>query len=143
MKTSRKSFYRASVIVVFIAASLIIGFLAGRQKASRPVLIGREQAIQNAIEVCNSGYGLQPVEQPTEFQTELTTYEKPQGSAPIIGSDSGRPVWVVTMKGRWLVVGGPPPASDSSSATSEPDYWDECTIIIDAKTGESLSTPVE
>jgi hypothetical protein len=143
MKTSRKSFYRASVIVALIVTSVIIAFLTWRQKANRPVLIGREQAIQNAIEACNSSYGLESVELPTEFQTELTTYEKPAGSAPIIGSDSGRPAWIVIMKGHWLLVGGPPPASGSSSPTSEPAYWDECTIIIDAKTGESLSTPIE
>ena len=139
METSRKSLYWIIGIFVFVTASLLIVFLVWLQRINQPVLIGKEQAIQNAIKACPY-IGLQPVEQPTEFQTELTTYEKPQGSAPIIGSDSGRHVWVVTMKGRWVLVGGPPTEEPSHG---EPAYWDECIIIIDAQTGESLSYPIE
>jgi len=141
METSRRRFYQISAIVVFVTASLIIGFLALRHKVNQKVLIGREQAIQNAVQACPA-HGLQPVEQPTEFQTELTTYEKASNylTNPL---DAEKPVWVVTMKGRWLLVGGPPLAFDPSNPTPEPVYWDECTIIIDAETGESLSSPIE
>lgn len=139
MKTSRKSFYRVSAIAVFVIAGLLIIFLILRQRTNQPVLVGREQAIQNAIQACNPGYGLQPVEQPTEFETEITTYEKALGFAPI-PSKAQRPVWVVKMKGRWLLVGGPPTEEPSSG---EPAYWDQCTQIIDAQTGEWLSLPIE
>ncbi len=140
MKTSRKSFYRVIAIVMVVIAGLLIIFLIWRQSTNQPVLIEREQAIQNAIQACNSGYGLQLVEEPTEFETEITTYEKALGFVPI-PSKAKRPVWVVTMKkGRWLLVGGPVPADPSNS---EPSYWNKCTQIIDAQTGESLSTPIE
>ena len=138
MKTSRKSFFRVSPNVVFVIAGILISFLIWRHRANQPVLIGREQAIQNAIQACNPAYGLQPVEQPTEFETEITTYEKALGFAPV-PSKAQRPVWVVKMKGKWLLVGGPSPAEDNPG----PFYWDECTQIIDAQTGEWLSYPIE
>jgi hypothetical protein len=106
---------------------------------TQTVLIGQEQAIQNAVEACNPSYGLQAVEQPTEFQAELSTYGRAlnYSSNP---PDSEKQVWVVKMKGRWLLVGGPPLEDPDNS---EPAYWDECTIVIDAQTGESLSLPIE
>lgn len=133
---SHKRFYRASVIVVFITASLLVGFLAWRHWANQNTLIGREQAIQKAIQACPA-HGLQPVEQPTEFQAELTTWGRVEDP---YNSDLERPVWVVKMRGRWLLVGGPPPDPPSNP---EPSYWDECTITIDARTGASLSLPIE
>jgi hypothetical protein len=140
MKTSRKNFYRVRIIAVLVIAALLIIFLLWRQRTNQPILLGREQAIQYAIEACNSGYGLQPVEPPTEFETEITTYEKALGFAPI-PSKANRPVWVVTMKkGRWLLVGGPLP---DPASNPEPAFWDECTQIIDAQTGEWLSSPIE
>ena len=105
---------------------------------STPILIERERAIQNAIQACNPSYGLQPMESPTETKAELTTCKKVDGC---YSSDPEKPVWVVKMKGRWLLVGGPAP--DPSDLNPQPSYWDACTIIIDAKTGESLSLPIE
>ncbi len=134
---SRKRFYQVSAIVVFVIASLLIGFLTWQHKANQNVLIGQEQAIQNAIAACNPGYGLQPMEQPTGTDAELTTWGRAEGYPS--NPDPGRPVWVVKMKGRWMLVGGPPPAPDNPG----PFYWDECTIIIDARTGESLSIPIQ
>jgi len=138
MEMSRKSLYRVGIIVVLLTAGLSIVFLVWRQRTNENVLIGEEQAIQNAIQACDRGYGLQPVEQPTEFHTELTTYGKAV-SDPLSPPDRETPVWVVTMKGRWMLVGGPPPAEDNPG----PFYWDECTIVINAVTGESLSMPIE
>ncbi len=138
VEMSRKRFYQISAIVVFVTASLLIAFLVWQYRASQNALIEREQAIQNAIQACNPTYGLQPVEQPTEFQAELTKWGRAEG--PYI-SDPERPVWIVKMKGRWMhVSGGPAPAPDSNPG---PFYWDECTIIIDAWTGESLSMPIQ
>lgn len=139
MEMSRRSLYRVSALVVLIVAGLLIAFLYWRQRMNQNVLIGQEQAIQNAIQACNPSYGLQPVEPPTQFQVERSTYGKALNyvSNP---PNSEKPVWVVTMKGRWLLVGGPPPADPSNA---EPAYWDECTIVIDAQTGESLSLPIE
>src|SRR5688500_15258793 len=123
MKTSRKRFYQVGAIVGVVIASLVIGFLVWRNKANQNVLIGREQAIQNAIQACNPEYGLQPVEQPTEAEAKLTTWGTAQGP---YNSDPERPVWVVRMKGRWLHVGGgPTPPPDSNPG---PYYWDKCTI---------------
>ena len=138
MKTSRRSFYRARVIVALVIAGSLISILVWRYWASQPALISPEEAIQHAIEACNPGYGLQPVEQPTEFETEITTYEEALGFAPI-PSKAQRPVYVVKMKGKWLLMGGPPPAEDNPG----PFYWNECTQIIDAQTGEWLSLPIE
>ncbi|RJP54639.1 MAG: hypothetical protein C4583_02070 [Anaerolineaceae bacterium] len=140
MKTGRKSFYQISVIIALVIAGLLAILLLWQYWVGQPVLISREEAIQHAIEACNSAYGLQPVEQPTEFETEITTYEKAFGGFTPIASKAQRPVYVVRMKkGKWLLVGGPPPAEDNPG----PSYWDECTQIIDAQTGESLSTPIE
>jgi hypothetical protein len=61
MKTSRKSFYRISAVVVFFIAGLLIIFLVWQYQVNQSVLISEEQAIQNAIEACNPSYGLQPV----------------------------------------------------------------------------------
>ena len=138
MKTDRGNFYRISVIVAFVIVGSLSIFLIWRYRANRSVLISREEAIQHAIEACNPGYGLQPVEQPTEFETEITTYEDALGFVPI-PSKAERPVYVVKMKGKWLLVGGPAPAEDNPG----PFYWDECTQIIDAQTGEWLSYPIE
>ena len=140
MQISRQSSYWMIGIVVLIAAGLLIIFLIWRQGTNQPVVIEREQAIQNAIQACNPAYGLQPLEPPTESKAELTTWGRVQGP---YNSDPERPVWVVKMKGRWLLVGGPPPASDPSNPTAEQDYVYECTIIIDARTGESLSGAIE
>ena len=140
MKMSRKSLYQVSTIVVFVATGLLIVFLIWRQGTNQPVVIEREQAIQNAIQACNPAYGLQPLEPPTESKAELTTWGRVQGP---YNSDPERPVWVVKMKGRWLLVGGPPLEFDQSNPALEPAYWDECTIIIDARTGESLSGAIE
>ena len=108
MKISRKGFYQVSAIVVFVVASLLIVFLIWRQKTNEPVLISREQATQNAIQACNPGYGLQPVEQPTEIEAYLTTYKKATGNeSPYKNISSESLVWVVEMKGKWLLVGGP------------------------------------
>jgi len=142
MEISRKRFYQISAIVVFVIVSLLIGILVWQRWTNQPVLISREEAIQHAIEACNPGYGLQPVEQPTEFETEITTYEKALGFAPI-PSKAQRPVYVVKMKGKWILVGGPQAAIMPDEPTPEPSYWDECTQIIDAQTGEWLSDPIE
>jgi|SRR5688572_13781609 len=138
METSRKRFYWILGIVVLITASLLISFLIWLQRINQPVLIGKEQAIQNAIQACPR-IGLQPVEHPTEFKAELTTYRNASNdlSNP---PDSEKPVWVVKMTGRWILTGGPLVENPSNG---EPAYWDKCTIIIDAQTGESLSYPIE
>ena len=138
MEMSGKGLYRVSALIVLITAGLLIAFLLWQHKLNEPALIGQEQAIRNAIQAC-PGIGLQPVEQPTEFKTELTTYGTASND-PTGPLDTKTPVWVVTMKGRWLLVGGPPPANPGDEG---PSYWDECTIIIDAQTGESLSYPIE
>ena len=139
MKVGRKTFYQVSVIFMIVIAGILISLLIWRQRTSQPLLIGREQAIQNAIQACNPVYGLQPVEQPTEFETEITTYEKALGFEPSHPL-AQRPVWVVKMKGHWLLVGGP---QRDPASNPEPAYWDECTQIIDAQTGEWLSLPIE
>jgi hypothetical protein len=135
---SRKSLYQVSALVVLITIGLLIALFLWRQKMTQTVLIGQEQAIQNASQACPS-IGLQPVEQPTEFQAELTTYRNASNDLTN-PPDSEKPVWVVKMKGRWILMRGPPPEDPSNA---EPAYWDECIIIIDAQTGESLSYPIE
>ena len=142
MEINRIRFYQISVIVVFVIVSLLIGVLVWQRWTNQPILISREEAIQHAIEACNPGYGLRPVEQPTEFETEITTYEKALGFVPI-PSKAQRPVYVVKMKGKWLLVGGPQAVIMPGEPTPEPGYWDECTQIIDAQTGEWLSYPIE
>jgi hypothetical protein len=123
MKMSRKRFYQVSAIVVFIAGSLLIGFL-----------VWRSWAIQNAIPACNPAYGLQPVKPPTEFQAKLTTYRKAEQSISNLPAPE-RPVWVVEMKGRWMLIVNPP----ADPSNPRPFYTDKCTIIVDARTGKSLS----
>jgi len=138
MKTSRKRFYLIVAIVAFAMVGLFVSFLVWQHWASQDVLIEREQAIQNAIQACNPTYGLQPVEQSTVFEAQLTTL----GSAmDPYNPDPDRPVWMVKLKGRWLhVSGGPLPVEGSNPGAS---YWDECTIVIDARTGTSLSPPIQ
>ena len=125
---SRKGFYQVSAIVVFVTAILLFGFLIWRHTAKQNVLIGKEKAIQNAIQACNS------VEQPTAVQAELTTFGNVMGyewnpPEPV-------PAWFVKMKGRFMVIGGPVDLSNP-----KPIYWNECSIFIDAQTGEALSHP--
>lgn len=131
---SSKRFFQVGLI----ALSLLIGFLVWQQLTKRLVLIGQEQAIQNATQACDSGYGLKPMEQPTKVEAELTTWGKADNYK--YNPDPERPVWVVRMEGHWLLVGGPVPADP---ANVEPSYFNECTIIIDGRTGKSLSTPIE
>ena len=138
METNHKSLYQVSVPIVLITVSLLAALLFWLRKIDQPVLINQEQAIQNAIQAC-PGIGLQPVEEPTEFKTELTTYGKASND-PFGPPDTETPVWVVTMKGRWQLTSGPLPDPNSDPG---PFYWDECTIIIDAQTGKSLSYPIE
>jgi hypothetical protein len=100
-------------------------------------LIRQEKAIQLAIQACNPAYGLQPVEDPTEAEAKLYI----RGAS--IGLKPPGPVWDVTMKGRWLLVGGPQPAPDPSNPTPQPSYDSVCYILINARTGETLSPPIE
>ncbi len=138
---SHKRFYQVSAIVVVVTVSLLIGFLVWRHRADQKALIGKEQAIQYAIQACNPRYGLQPMEPPTETEAQFTTWGKTREGSH--GSDPRRPVWVVRMTGRWLLLGGPQLAPNPSNPTPEPAYWNQCTIIIDARTGESLSIPIQ
>ncbi len=132
MKTRRESFYPISTIVLLVIVILLIGFLVGRHQN---VLIGKEQAIQYAIQAADPGCGLQSVEPPTETEAELTTWGRAYyGHTP----DPERPVWVVTMRGRWLRVGGPLPPPGSNPKP----FYEECTIMIDARTGKSLTPPI-
>ncbi len=127
----RKSSYPVSTIVLFAIVILLIGFLVWRHQN---VLLGKEEAIQYAIRASNPACALQPVEPPTEIEADLTTW----GRAAGYSLDPKRPVWVVTMKGRWLRDGGPLPAPDS---TPEP-FYEKCIVIIDARNGHSLSIPI-
>ena len=120
-------------------AGLLIGFLVARQGA-----------IQNAIDACNPGYGLQPVTTPTAFQIQLTTLGRAwypqQESNSWKYPELRRLVWVVELKGSWIVVGGPAPVEPDSSnpnAAQKRGYTDTCTQIIDALTGESWSGAIE
>ena len=118
---------------------ILVGFLLGFAFAVGLYFTQQRIASQKAIETCNPVYGLQPVQEPSEVLTYLTTYDNAflsSGYPPY----SKRPVWVVAMKGKWLLVGGP--VLDPTS-NPEPSYWDECTIIVDVLTGEVLSTPIE
>ena len=130
MKMNYKNFYRISAIVVFVIAGLLIIFLIWQQRTIQPVLIGREQAIQTAIQACNSS------EQPREIQAELTVFKN------VVGYEGNPPepipAWFVQMKGHFIVSGGPP-LEDLSNP--QPFYRDECSIFVDAKTGEALSYP--
>ena len=122
-KMKLKSSYQIIAIVILVAVGLLLGFLF-----TRDFYFARQQsAIQSAIEACNPAYGLQPVEQPTESQAHLAIYR-------------GSLVWIVDMKGKWILVGGPQP---DPTGNFEPSYWDECTIIIDVLTEDVLSTPIE
>ncbi len=125
-----------SIIVVLTTAGLLIGFLAWRHWTNQNALIGKEQAIELAVQAYNPDYGLQPVEPPTEIEAKLV-----QGGAERdpYSLDPTRPVWVVTMKGRWLLVGGPPRVDPNP----QPSYENECVIKIDARTGETVSLPIE
>jgi|GEM_PF-5010127 hypothetical protein len=138
MKMSRKRFYLISAIILFAAVSLVISFLVWQRWAHQNALIDREQAVKNAIEACNPTYGLQTVEQPTVFEAYLTKWGSASGPD---NSDPERQVWLITLKGRWLhVSGGPPPVEGSNP---KPSYWDECAIIIDARTGKTLTGPIQ
>ena len=132
-------------MVLSVIAGLLLVFLAWRLITNRLVLISREQAIQNAIQASNLGCGLQYVKPPTEFQTELMTYKEIKYSTykgvkyGLLGVISDRPMWIVTLNGRWISVGGPVPVSESDP---EP-FYGSCTIFIDAWTGASLTPPTE
>ena len=106
--------YRVGAVVFLITTALS----AGREI----YFIQQQIATLKALEACNSAYRLQLVEQPTETHAHLAAYW-------------GSLVWVIEMKGKWILVSGPFP--DPSNPA--PFYWDECTIIIDALTGESKS----
>jgi hypothetical protein len=54
-------------------------------------------------------------------------------------TDAGRLVWFVRLEGKWLLVGGPPPAEDNPG----PSYMNECVIVIDVLTGEAQTEPYE
>jgi hypothetical protein len=72
------------------------------------------------------------------FEAQLTTL----GSAmDPYNPDPDKPVWIVKLKGHWLHVGSGPLPPEGSNP--RPSYWDECTIVIDAQTGKTLTAPIQ
>ena len=117
-----KHSHRTIIYVFLVLEGLLLSF-----PIARNFYFAQEKiATQKAIEACNPAYGLKPVEQPSETHAYLDFYW-------------GSLVWVVDMKGKWMLVGGPPPEPENPG----PFYWDKCTIMIDALTGAVKSTPIE
>ena len=111
MQTSRFRLKRVVSITFLVLASLSIGFL-----------ISKHIAIQEAINECDS-FHLRAEEEPFSIQAQVDVY-------------GGTVVLIVAMEGKWSLSGGPPPAEGQPDPG--PVYFDQCTVIINAFTGDFL-----
>jgi hypothetical protein len=129
-------------LIIAFAAALFLGCSASK------TLIGEQQAIAIAVKVAstNSFHFTGTSEQPTHIKTVLGTLEnataklQSEGNAVAYDSVTNRSdtkVWVVTMDGLWPR-NFPPPLPNESPR--EP--WHHLAVIVNAKTGDTISLAV-
>ena len=103
--------------------------------------ISEQQARDTALKSSDQSH-LRMLEPPSNVRAELLTLETArkqlaQTSDPAGGYAPGTMVWLVTMKGTWMISGGPPTPQGASQAPQE--AFHSFAIIIDAKTGDSIN----
>lgn len=124
---------RTGIYIAIAIASLFLVFVI----CKNIYYLQEEIATQKAIQACDCGLGLCPVEPPSEPEIHLgfdKTYNL--GSDPHVVT---RLAWIVDIKGKWVLVAGPPPEPDDLSKA----YVDRCVIEIDVFTGKILTEPIE
>jgi hypothetical protein len=82
----------------------------------------RHFAIQNAVDVCGS-FHLSAEAEPFDIEAQIGTYERAI-------------VWIVVIKGKWKLSGGPLP--ENGQPDSRAQYFDQCAVIVNAFTGNPL-----
>jgi hypothetical protein len=111
MQARRNRWIRVVSIIFLVLAGLLAG-----------ILISKHFAIQNAVNACDS-FHLSAEAEPFDIRAQIGTYERAV-------------VWIVVIKGKWKLSGGPLP--DAEQPDSGAQYFDQCTVIVNAFTGNSL-----
>jgi hypothetical protein len=111
MQASRKRWLRIVSVLFLVLASLLAG-----------ILISRRFAIRNAVDACGS-FHLSAEAEPFDIKEQIGTYKRTV-------------VWIVVMKGQWKLSGGP--LSENGQPESRTQYFDQCTVIVNAFTGNPL-----
>lgn len=111
MQASKNRWIRVVSVLFLVLAGLSAG-----------ILISRHFAIQNAVDECGS-FHLSTEAEPFDIEAQMGIY--------------GRTVvWIVVMKGKWKLSGGPLP--ENGQPDSHAQYFDQCTVIVNAFTGNPL-----
>ena len=111
MQTSKNRLIRVVSVLFLILASLSAG-----------ILVSRHFAIQNAVDVCGS-FHLSAEAEPFDLAAQMGVYK-------------GAVTWIVVMKGKWKLSGGPLP--ETGQSTSPAQYFDRCVVVVNAFTGNPL-----
>jgi hypothetical protein len=111
MQMSKKRWLRVVSVLFLVLAGLSVG-----------ILISRHFAIQNAVDVCGS-FHLSAKAEPFDIKAQIITYERAV-------------VWIVVIKGKWKLSGGPLP--ETGQPASRTKYFDQCTVVVNAFTGNPL-----
>ena len=111
MQASKNRWIRVISVLFLLLASLLAG-----------ILLSKHFAIQNAVDECGS-FHLSAEVEPFDINAQTGTNER------VI-------VWAVVMKGKWKLSGGPLP--ENGQPASGFQYFDQCTVIVNAFTGNPL-----
>ena len=129
MKANGYRWNRVVFITFIVVTSLVVAYF-----------VSNNFAVQNAIRECDS-FHLKAEAQPFNIRSRINTYEGAFDITEASGStslnNSKLPVWIIDLDGRWLLFGGPPP--EDGQPDLGPQYFDHCTVIINAFTGHTLS----
>ena len=111
MQASRKRWVGVVSVLSLVLASLSAG-----------ILVSRHFAIQNAIDACGS-FHLSAEAEPFDIKAQMGIYKW------VV-------TWIVVMKGKWKLSGGPLP--ETGQPDSRAQYFDQCTVVVNAFTGNPL-----
>lgn len=110
--------------------------------------INQAQAFDAAIQGCQRGH-IRQIDLPRPVEAQLMGFKQAESilNCPKAECSQNVPtldpaeaiVWLVTLEGRWQLVGGPmPPPTPTGyplNPTSTPSYFRHCRTIVDAVTG--------
>lgn len=111
MQASRKRWLKAVFVLFLVLASLSAG-----------ILISRHFAIENAVVECSS-FHLSAEVEPFDIKAQMDIYK-------------WAVTWIVAMKGKWKLSGGPLP--ENGQPASPAQYFGQCTVVVNAFTGNPL-----
>ena len=141
---------RQNVFAIILICLLMSGCGAAVPLPTRVTPINRSQAFEAAKESCSQGH-IQQIDPPQLVEARLMGYKQARAilncpdadcaaSSPTSEPDQAL-VWLVTLEGRWQLVGGPLPVMTPTPIgqppvpTSGPISFHHCRTMVDATTG--------